>query len=90
MSIKFPNLDLSTIKVIIYSDASYGNLSDGSSQGGHIIFLCDSEGKCVPITWSSTKIKRIARSTLATECLALQDATDAAYLVSSLLSDMLK
>ena len=89
VSIKFPNLDLSTIKIIIYSDASYGNLSDGSSQGGHIIFLCDSEGKCVPITWSSTKIKRIARSTLATECLALQDATDAAYLVSSLLSEML-
>ena len=89
VSIKFPDLDLSTIKVVIYSDASYGNLPDGSSQGGHIIFLCDTEGKCAPITWSSTKIKRIARSTLATECLALQEATDAAYLISSLLSEML-
>ena len=89
VSIKFPSLDLSTIKVIIYSDASYGNLPDGSSQGGHIIFLSDSSGKCVPITWSSVKIKRIARSTLAAECMALQDSTDAAILISSLLSEML-
>ena len=89
VSLKFPDLDLSTMKVVIYSDASYGNLPDGASQGGHIIFLCDSDGKCAPITWSSTKIKRIARSTLATECLALQDATDAAYLISSLVSEML-
>ena len=51
--------------------------------------LCDSDGKCAPITWSSTKIKRIARSTLAIECLALQDATDAAYLIFSLVSEML-
>ena len=88
-SIKFPSLDLSTIRVVTYSDASYGNLPDGSSQGGHIVFLSDSSGKCVPITWSSVKIRRIARSTLASECMALQDATDAAILISSLLSEML-
>ena len=88
VSIKFPSLDLSTTRVITYSDASYGNLPDGSSQGGHIIFLSDSSGKCVPITWASVKIKRIARSTLAAECMALQDSTDAAILISSLFSEM--
>ena len=89
VSIKFPSLDLSTIRVVTYSDASHGNLPDGSSQGGHIIFLSDASGKCAPVTWSSVKIRRIARSTLAAECLALQDATDAAILISSLLSEML-
>ena len=89
VSIKFPSLDLSTTSVVTYCDASYGNLPDGSSQGGHIIFLSDSSGKCVPITWASVKIKRIARSTLAAECMALQDSTDAAILISSLFSEML-
>ncbi|CAL4194516.1 unnamed protein product [Meganyctiphanes norvegica] len=89
VSLKFPSLDLAATEVVIYSDASYGNLPNGSSQGGHIIFLYDSHGKCTPISWSSTKIRRIARSTLAAECLALQDAADSAILISSFLSEML-
>ena len=89
VSIKFPMLDLSSCSVVIYSDASYGNLPDGSSQGGYIVFLCDEKGVCVPITWSSTKIRRIVRSTLAAECLALQDAADTGILISSLFSELL-
>ena len=89
VSLKFTKLDLATMKIVIYSDASYCNLPDGSSQGGHIIFLCDAYGVMVPITWSSTKIRRIARSVLAAECLALQDAADSAVLIAGLLSEML-
>ena len=89
VSIKFPVLDLSRCSVVIYSNASYGNLPDGSSQGGFIIFLCDEKGACAPITWSSTMIRRIVRSTLAAECLALQDAADTGILISSLFSELL-
>lgn len=87
--LKFPNLDLYQSSLVVYSDASYGNLPDGSSQGGYIVFLRDKSGKCAPLAWSSAKIKRIARSTLAAECMALQDGADAAVLLSSLISEAL-
>lgn len=89
VSIKFPPLDLATCTIVVYSDASYGNLPDGSSQGGYIIMLKDRRGLCIPLSWSSTKIKRITRSTLASECMALQEGVDAAFLLSSILSELL-
>ena len=39
--ITFPPLDLKSARVVVYSDSSYNNLEDGSSQGGHIVFLQD-------------------------------------------------
>ena len=66
-AIKFPKLDSASIRIAVFSDASFGNLRDGSSQGGHIIFLYDKYKNCSPIGWSSKKIKRVVRSTLAAE-----------------------
>ena len=87
--ISFPTLDIKNSTIIIYSDASYGNLPDGSSQGGYIIFICDKEGVCAPLFWSSTKIRRIARSTLAAECMSLQEGADTGILIGSLYSELL-
>ena len=28
------------LRIIVYSDAAHGNLPNGSSQGGYVIFLC--------------------------------------------------
>ena len=39
LTIKFSNLDLSTVSVVVYSDASYKNLPNGASQGGFIILF---------------------------------------------------
>ena len=66
--ILFPTLDLNTIKLIVYTDASFNNLPDGDSQGGHIIFLTDFRNKCCPLIWNSSKIKRAVRSTLNEGC----------------------
>ena len=89
VSLKYPHLDLSQSSVVVYSDASYGNLPDGSSQGGYVVFLRDKRGRCAPLAWSSAKIKRIVRSTLAAECMALQDGADAAVLLAALISEAL-
>ena len=48
-NMKYPKLSLDTAKIIVYCDASYGNLADGGSQGGHIIFMCDDKAACAPI-----------------------------------------
>ena len=88
-SLQFKKLHIPSLRIAVYSDASFANLPDGSSQGGHIIFLCDKFRNSAPICWSSRKVKRVVRSTLAAETLAATDALDSAYLVSKLLADFL-
>ena len=44
--IRFPRLsDLSECYVERHSDAAFGNLMDGGSQGGYVIFLVDSDNR---------------------------------------------
>ena len=89
VEIKYPILDLNSISIAVYSDASYGNLKGGGSQGGHIVFLRDNRGTCAPVVWSSKKIKRVVRSTLGAETLSAVDAMDSAYLISNILKEIL-
>ena len=89
VSLKFRCLDLSSIELITYADASYGNLPNGGSQGGYIIFLCDKYGRCSPISWCSRRIKRVARSTLSAETQAAVEALDAAYLMKKFIGTIL-
>ena len=86
--ITFPKMDVNTLHLTLYCDASFKNLPDGGSQGGHIVFLCDDEENCCPIAWSSSKIKRIVHSTLAAETLSLTDGTGTGIYVQSLLGDV--
>ena len=88
-SIKFPSLDLSSISISVFCDASYANLYNGSSQGGFIVFLSDKSRSCIPISWASRKLKRVTKSTLAAETLAATEAVDSAYMINELLSEIL-
>ena len=89
MAIKYqhlgPNEDLS---LMVFSDASLGNLKDGGSQGGFFILLVGKSGKFSPIWWSSRKIRRVVRSTLAAETLAMADAINVALFLSTLYSEL--
>ena len=88
VKIDFKPLNLEKVKLIVYCDASYGNLRDGGSQGGSIVFLYDGE-KAVPISWCSHRLKRVARSTLCAETLAAVEALDGAYLLSAIGTEIL-
>ena len=87
--IKFKCLDLKSLRLLVHCDASFNNLPSGGSQGAFIILLVDSEHSIAPISWSSTKIRRIARSTVTAETLALLNGCDAAFYYSKLLSEIL-
>ena len=87
--IKIPKLDIESIRVASYSDASFNNLTDGGSQGALITFLYDKNGSCAPISWSSNRIKRVVRSTLAAETLAFTEGADSAYFVANLLEEIM-
>ena len=88
VSLRFCHLDLSSAKLTVYADASYGNLRDGGSQGGYIIFLSDRYGRCSPMSWCSKRIRRVARSTLSAETQAAVEALDASYLLKKSLSEI--
>jgi hypothetical protein len=90
--IVFPNLnnDYSKWKMLVFTDASLGNLNDGTgSTGAHILWIVDNEGKCCPITWCANKIKRVVRSTIAAEALSLQEGLESAFYYRKLLSNIL-
>ena len=59
-------------------------ISDGSSQGGHIVFASDKFNMSCPVLWKSTKVLRVARSTLATETLAFAKGADTACFINQL------
>ena len=75
--LKFPMLDINSIYIRSFADASYNNLKKGGSQGGHVIFLADRYGRSCPIEWKSNKLKRVVRSPLAAEALACADCIEA-------------
>lgn len=76
------------LSIVMYSDASFGNLPDGGSQGGQIILLVGVDGRCIPLIWQSKKLRRIARSTFAAELMSLAEGIDMAIYVSQLFSNI--
>ena len=87
ISLKYPVL-LFPVRLVAYCDASYGNLSNGGSQGGFIIFLQGSNGNMVPICWSCKRLRRVCRSTLSAETLAMIEAIDACFWLQNIVSEL--
>ena len=70
----------------VYSDASFANNRDLSSHGAFMIFMASNQisvNSVVLLDWRSTKVKRVCRSTLASETLSMSSALDHAIFVSS-------
>ncbi len=79
--LRFSNLgDLSKAEIWLFTDASYGNLNEGTdSTQGYVLFMVNPKnGKCAPIDWKANKINRVVSSTLAAETLSLTKGLDAA------------
>ena len=63
-------------KLVVYADATFGNLHDGGSQSAN------------PKSYSK-RIKRMARSSLAVEALAMLDGIDSALYIAALLNELI-
>ena len=76
--IDIPDLgNLEQLKIVANSDASFGNLTDGGSQGGYLLFLVRNNDKNMLIAWQSMCIRRVIKSTPAVETLAMVDLAEA-------------
>ena len=61
----FPQIEATaSAALIFFSDASFDNLKCGGSQGRMIVFIEGSNGKYMPLTWQSRKLRRVVKSTL--------------------------
>ena len=76
------------LKFILYTDASFGNLENGGSQGSCNLFLADENGSCNLLSWQSKKLKRVARSSLTAETLAMLNGVEAALYVRELCKEL--
>ena len=89
VTLQFQPLDCADgFTIECYGDASFGNLSNGGSQGGFVIFLVDSHGAKCPLAWQSKKVRRVVKSSLAAETLALLDVAEAGVYLATLLTEI--
>ena len=74
------------LHLVAWSDASWANRKDGKSTGGYIVGVCGNnvlEGvqeHVSVVNWSTNKLKRVARSSMAAEMQALANSEDELHL----------
>jgi hypothetical protein len=81
--ITFVPLDKESLKLVVFTDASFANNKDFTSQIGYIITLADKDNNANIIHWSSTKCKRVTRSILASELYGMASGFDMAVAVKT-------
>lgn len=87
--IKFRALNpTASMKIVCYTDASFANLGNGGSQAGNLVFMMGEDGVCNLLHWESKRIKRVVKSSLAAETLALSEGIDNASFMASLVSEL--
>lgn len=89
--LQYVPIDLATAKLIVFTDGSFANNQDLSSQLGYLIVLANESTHEKPdstfnirgnvIHWSSTKCKRVTRSVLASETYGMVSGVDIAIAI---------
>jgi len=87
--LRYVPLDLKTLKLVVFTDGSFANNSDNSSQIGLVIVLADGENNANIVHWSSIKCKRVVRSVLASELYGMAHGFDHAAVIKSTIEKIL-
>jgi len=85
----FVKLDVKTLKLVVFTDSSFANNKDYSSQIGYVIVLADGYNNCNLIHWSSIKCRRVTRSVIASELYAMGHGFDYACVLKHTLDNIL-
>jgi len=88
--LRFVPVDLATAKVMVFTDGSFANNKDLTSQIGFVIAVVnervngdsDFEIRGNILHWSSTKCKRVTRSVLASEIYGLTSGFDYGFVLA--------
>lgn len=88
-ALKVSKLEAKSLKIFGFSDASFANNHDQSSQLGYIIFLGDRSGAVVPLLFRSYNARRITRSAMSGEIIAFSNMFDFAIAIIQDLAKMI-
>lgn len=75
----FHKLDKESLRMVVFSDSSFANTYDRTTQLGHKILMTNKTGKSNVMNFASYKSKWIVRSVLAGETFDFADAFDSRY-----------
>jgi hypothetical protein len=84
-----PNSEV-PLRLVIFTDSSFANNADYSSQIGYIIALADNEDNANILHWSSTKCKRVTRSTLASKLYGMVNGFDIGAAIKKTIENITK
>lgn len=87
MSTNLQDLKVSDLKIIC-TGARYSSLPDGSRQEGEIAFHTDEKITACPLTWKSTKIKKVVKSKLASKTLSLIEGCYMSLFIAKLIPEI--
>jgi hypothetical protein len=88
--LSYPELDLDSLYIRGYADASFGMNVDGSGQIGYCILLMDKFDRFAIIKFRNGKCHRGTHSAMAAETCAFAEAFDAAFVLKHGLEKLLK
>ena len=88
--LRFIRLDKNSLKLIVFTDSSFANNYDFSSQIGFVITLADKNNNANIIHWSSIKCKRVTRSVLASELYGMAHGFDIGATIKSTIEKILQ
>ena len=78
------------LKLLVFTDSSFANNKDLSSQIGYVIVMADSNNQANIVHWSLVKCKRITRSVLASELYVMTHRFDIGTAIKSTVDRILE
>ena len=88
--LRYVKLDQKTLQLVVFTDSSFANNKNFSSQIGFIICLADSSGRANIIHWSFIKCKWVTRSVLAAELYGMAYGFNIGAVIKATLEKMLQ
>lgn len=86
----FVPLDLQTEPLILFSDASFTNAEGLKSQRGYLFLIVDEVWQCNVLNYGRNRCKRVARSVMAAETMALVLVFDYAFFLHTLTVELME
>ena len=86
-TITFSPFDPTTAEIIVYTDASLGNLAERKSGAGIVLFWGDSSDYNL-IAYSCTKVKRVVKSVFSAELYAVSEGLGYGVMIKALLQEL--
>jgi hypothetical protein len=82
IKLMFPKLVIDSLKLLVYTDAAFGNNANLKSQLGYLVVLTEHSGSAAIVNYQSFKSRRIVRSSMASETLAFVHGFDSSCLLA--------